>query len=93
MWDSGGTAPVSFVNVTWIPQQYLVLGLLGSGLLAGNQDSEQEGELPNAPVSSGSFQLWDGTSAQPSIWSLAPDVQSSKSLDLAAIDTIVVAVN
>ena len=29
----------------------------------------------------------------PSIWRLAPDVQSSKSLDLVAIDTIVVAMN
>ena len=29
----------------------------------------------------------------PSIWRLAPDVQSSKLLDLAAIETIVVAVN
>ena len=93
MWDSGGTAPVSSVNVTCIPKQYLVLGWLGSGLLAGDQDGKWEGELPNAPISSGPFQLWDGTSAWPSVWRLAPDIQSSKSLGLMAIDTIVLAVN
>ena len=89
----GETAPVSLVNVTCIPRQYLVLGWLGGNLLARDQDGKWEGELTNAPVSSGSFQLWNGTSAWPSIWRLAPDVWSSKSLDLAAIDTIVVAMN
>ena len=90
---SGGTTPVSSVNVTWIPRQYLVLGWLGGRLLARDQDGEWEGELPNTPISSGSFQIWDGTSMQPSIWRLAPDIQSFKSLDLVAIDIIVVAMN
>ena len=93
MWNGGGTTPVSLVNVKCIPRQYLVLGQLGSSLLAGDQDGKWEGELPNTPVSSGSFQLWDGMSTWPSIWRLAPDVQSSKSLDLVAIDMTVVTVN
>ena len=92
-WGSGGTAPVTLVNVTCISRQYLVLGWLGGGLLVGDQDGEQEGELPNAPISLGSFQLWDGMSTWPSFWRLAPDIWSSKSLDLAVIDMIVVAVN
>ena len=91
-WDGGGTAPVFSVNVTGIPRQYLVLGWLGSGLLAGDQDREW-GELPNAPVSSGLFQLWDGIFTWFFIWRLAPDIWSSKLLDLAAIDMIIVAVN
>ena len=41
--DGGGTAPVSSVNVTFIPKQYLVLGWLGGSLLAGDQDSEWGG--------------------------------------------------
>ena len=52
-----------------------------------------EGELPNAPISSQSFQLLDGMSVWPSMWRLAPGVLSSKLLDLVAIDTIVVAMN
>ena len=93
MWDCRGTTPVSSVNVTCIPKQYLVLGQMGSGLLARDQDVEQEGELPNAPISSGPFWHWDCTSAWPSVWRLAPDFWSSKSLDLVAIDMIVVAMN
>ena len=45
------------------------------------------------PTPSGPLHLWDGTSAWPSIWRLAPDVLSSRSLDLAAIDMKLVAVN
>ena len=63
------------------------------GLLVRDQDGEQEGELPNAPNSIRSFALWDGTSTWPSIWRLVPDVLSSRSLDLAAIDMKLVAVN
>ena len=92
-WGSGGTAPVSLVNVTCIPKQCLVLGWLGGSLLAGDQYGEQEGELPDTPISSGSFWLWDGMSMWPSIWRLAPDIWSSKSLDLVAIDMMVVAMN
>ena len=87
-----GTAPISLVNVTWIPRQYLILGWLGSGLPARDQDGEWW-ELPNTPVSSVSFQPWDGPSMQVSIWGFVPDVQSSKSLDLVAIDMIIVAMN
>ena len=89
----GGTAPVSSVNVTCIPRKYLVLGQLGSGLLARDQDGQQERELHNAPISLGSFQLWDGMSTWLCIWRLALDFWSSKSLDLSSIDMIVVAVN
>ena len=59
----------------------------------GQGPRQWEGELPNAPNSPGSFALWDGTSAWPSIWRLATDVLSSRSLDLAAIDMKLVAVN
>ena len=52
-----------------------------------------KGELHNAPDSPGSLALWDGMSTWPSIRRLAPDVLSSRSLDLAAIDTKLVAVN
>ena len=44
-----GTTPVSSVNVTCIPKQYLVLGQLGSSPLARDQDGKWEGELPDAP--------------------------------------------
>ena len=76
-----------------IPRQCLVLGQLGNDLLARDHDGEWEGQLPDAPDSPGSFVLLDGMSAWPPIWRLAPDILSSKLLDLAAIDTIVVAVN
>ena len=93
MWDGGNTAPISSVNVMCIPKQYLVLGWLGSSPLAGDQDGKWEGELPITPISSGSFHHWVSMSAWPSVWRLAPDLQSSKLLDLVAIDMIVVAMN
>ena len=74
-------------------KQYLILEQLGGSLQAGDQDGKWEGELPYAPVSSGPFQLWDGMSAWSSVWRFASDIQSSKLLDLAAIDTIVVVMN
>ena len=92
-WGGGGTAPGSFVNVTCIPRCCLVLGQLGSGLLARDQDGEQEGKLHDASISSGSFQFQDDMPAWCSIWRLTPDIWSSKSLDLVAIDMIVVDVN
>ena len=52
-----------------------------------------QGELPNASDSHRSFALWDGTSVWPSIWKLAPDVLFTRSLDLAAMDMKLVAVN
>ena len=91
MSDGGGTAPLSSVNVTWIQRQYLALGWLGSGHLAGDQDGKWEEELPNTPVSLGSFPPWDGPSVWLSIWRFFPDIWSSKLLDLVAIDTIIVA--
>ena len=48
-------APVTLVNVTCIPKQYLVLGWLGGSPLAGDQDGKWEGELSNASISSGPF--------------------------------------
>ena len=88
-----GTAPNSSVNVTCISRQCFVLGWLDSGLLARDQDGKWEGELPNASDSCRSFALWDGTSAWPSIWRLAPDILSTRSLNLAAMDMKLVAVN
>ena len=81
------------ISVTCIPRQCLVLGQLGNGFLARDQDGKWEEALPDAPISSGSIQPLDGMGVWPSVWRLAPDVQSSKSLDLAAIDMTVVAVN
>ena len=92
-WEGGGTAPNSSVYVTCISRQCFVIGQLDGGLLAGDQDGEWEGELPNASNSCGSFALWDGMSARPSVWSLAPDVLSTRLLNLAAIDMKLVAVN
>ena len=88
-----GTSPNSSVKVTHISKQCLILGQLDGGLLARDQDGEQEGELSNASSSHRSFALWEGTSVWPSIWRLTPDVSSTRSLDLAAMDMKLVAVN
>ena len=93
VWDSGGTASVSSVKVTCIPKQYLVLGWLDSCLLTRDQDGEWEGELPNIPISSGTFQLWDSMSPWPPVWRWLPDLWSLGWLDLVAIDMVVVTVN
>ena len=92
-WEGRGTVPNSSVNVTHISRQCFVLGQLDCGLLARDQDSKWEGELPDASNSHRSFALWDGMSAWPSIWRLAPDVLSTRPLDLAAMDMKLVAVN
>ena len=92
-WEGGSTAPNSSVNVTCISRQCFVLGQLDGGLLARNQEGQWEGELPDASNSHRSFALWDGMSAWPSIWRLAPDVLSNRSLVLAAMDMKLVAVN
>ena len=92
-WEGGGTAPHSSVNVTCISRQCFVLGWLDSGLLAGDQDSKWEGELPNASNFHRSFSLWGGLSVWHSIWRLAPDISSTRSLNLAAMDTKLVVVN
>ena len=91
--EGGETAPNSSVNVTCISRQCFILGQLDSSLLAGDQDGKWEGELPNASDSCRSFALWDGVSMGPSVWKLAPDVLFPRSLDLAAIDMKLVAVN
>ena len=92
-WGGGGMAPVSLVNVTCIPRQCLVLGQLDDCFLARDQGGEWGMALPDTPISSGSLWPLDGMGVWPSVWRLAPDVQFSKSLDLAAIDMTVVAVN
>ena len=58
-----------------------------------DQDSKWEGELPNASNSHRSFTLWNGASTWPCILKLAPDILFTKSLNLAAIDMKLVAVN
>ena len=79
--------------VTYIPRQYWVSGWPGDGCLTRDQDGEWEGALPDVPFSPRLFWLLGGVRAQPSIWRLAPVIQSSKLLDLVAIDTTVVVVN
>ena len=88
-----GTAPKSSVNVTCISRQCLILGQLDGSLLARDQDGKWEGELSNAPDSHRCFALWDGMSTWHSIWRLAPEFLFTRSLDLAAIDMKLVAVN
>ena len=89
----GTQLPNSSVNVTCILRQYLILGQLDGSLLARDQDGEWEGELPKAPNSHGSFAHWHGMSTWPSIWRLAPDILFPRSLNLAAIDMKLVAMN
>ena len=86
-------APNSSVKVTHISRQYFILGQLDSGLQAGDQDGEREEELYSSSSSHRSFSLWDGTSAWPSVWRLAPDVLSTRALNLVAIDMKLVAVS
>ena len=88
-----GHCPNSSVNVTCISRQCFILGQLDSSLLAGDQDSEQEEELPKASDSCRSFVLWDGMCTWSSIWRSAPDILFTRSLNLAAMDTKLVAVN
>ena len=71
----------------------LVLGWLDGGLLARDQDSKWEGELADASGYCRSFTLWDGTSMWPLVWRLAPDVSSTRTLNLSAMDMKLVAVN
>ena len=86
-------SPNSSVNVTHISGQYFVLGQPDGSLWAGDQDGNWEGELSSSSGYYRSFALWVGTSTWPSAWRLAPDVLSTRSLDLAAMDTKLVAVN
>ena len=73
-----------------IPRQYQVLGQPGDSYLSGDWDGEWEGALPDAPVSSRPFWPLGDVGVQPLMWRLAPDIQLSNLLDLAAINTIVV---
>ena len=86
-------APNSSIKVTRISKQYFVLGILDGGLWAGDQDSKQDGELSTASGSHGSFALWAGTFAWPSVWRLAPDTSSTRLLNLTAMDMKLVAVS
>ena len=88
-----GLAPNSSFNVTCIFRQYFILGWLDSSLWAGGQYGKWEGELSSSCGSCRSFTLWVGTSTWPSIWRLAPDVLSTRSLNLAAIHMKLMAVN
>ena len=74
-------------------RQCFVIGQLDGGLLARDQDSKWGGELSNASDSHRSFALWGGMSTWPSIWRLAPDISSTRLLNLAAMDMKLVAVN
>ena len=56
-------------------------------------DGEWEGALPDAPVSSRPFQPFGDVRVWPSIWRLAPDIWSYKSLDLVAIVMTVMVMN
>ena len=92
-WGGRGTAPNSSVKVTCIYKQCFVLGQLDSCLLTGDQDGEWEGELSDASGPCRSFALWGGMSAWPSVWRLASEVSSTRSLILATMDMKSVAVN
>ena len=59
---------------------------LGTKMVSG-------GESYDASSSHKSFTFWGGMSMWPSIWRLAPDVSSTRLLDLAAMDMKLVAVN
>ena len=85
--------PPILLSKSHISKQCFILGQLDGGLLAGDQDGKQEGELSDASGSCRSFALWGGTCAWPSIWRLAPDISSTRSLNLAAMDMKLVAVN
>ena len=86
-------APNSSTKVTHISKQYFILWQLDGSLWAGDQDGEQEGELSSSFGSHRFFARWVGTSMWPSIWRLAPDILSTRSLNLAAIDMKLVAVS
>ena len=86
-------APNSSVKVTHIPKQYFVLGWLDGSLQAGDQDGKWKGELSSSSGSHGSFAVWVGTFVWPSIWRLAPDILSTKLLNLAVMDMKLVAVS
>ena len=45
----------SSVETTCISKQYWVSGWSGAGVLAGDQDGDHDGALPNASESSGPF--------------------------------------
>ena len=51
----GGIGSLSLVEVTFISKQYQVSGWSGMGFLTRDGDGDQDGALPNASVSSGSF--------------------------------------
>ena len=58
----------------------------------GTKMASGRGNYLMLPPLQGLFNFWMACPHGP-VWRLAPDVQSSKSLDLVAIDAIVVAVN
>ena len=88
-----GYCPNSSVKVTHISKQCFVLEWLGSSLWAWDKDGKQEGELSDASGSHRSFRLWGGMSVWSSIWRLTPDFSFTRSLDLAAMDMKLVALN
>ena len=88
-----GTAPISLVKAMCISKQCLMLGWSGDGLRARDKDGKWERGLQDTPIPLVSFQLLDGMTVWPLVWVLAPDVWSSKSLDLTAIEMIAVAEN
>ena len=92
-WGSRGAAPLSLVKVTGIPNSTKSQGQPGNSHLSRDQDGEWEGALPDTPISSRPFWPLGDVEVWLSIWRLAQDIWSSKSLDLVAIDTLVVAMN
>ena len=88
-----GYSPSSSVKITLISKQYFVLGWLDSGPWTGDKNGEWVGELSSPSCSHWTFTPWVGTSMWPSAWSFAPDILSTRLLDLAAIDTKLVATN
>ena len=77
----------SSVEITWISDQYWVLGQSGISLLTGDWDRECDRVLLDASISSGPFQPFSGVRVWPSNWTVAPEFWPSRLLDWAAINT------
>ena len=80
-----GVVPPSSVKITWMSKQYQVSGQSGTCLLTGDWDGELEGVLPDASISLALFWPLGGMRVWPSVWMVAPDFWSSRSLDWVAI--------
>ena len=82
----GGVVPPSSVEVTWISKQYWVSGQSGVCLLTRDWNGECDEVLPDASISSGPIWPFSGVRVWSSIWMVAPNFWSSRSIDWVAIN-------